>query len=152
MGEEADFPSIFHVLLVFTSAFFAISQYYENRQARLFQEGQKNLVVDFALADSNDGMREVKKKWDDIQVVKPINNHSIIVGLFILFLLYILFFSIGMFGKWFPVVLQYLSIVLVGLGIFLFINWFRMKNQLTKLNGNIETFNILYQTVRKAIP
>jgi hypothetical protein len=159
-----DFPGIFHVLLVFTSAFFAVAQYYENRQSKII-EGEQNRLkgIDFALAHANEGMKDVKKKWDDLQVIKPINNHYIIVILFILLLVYILSFAVGMTGAWCPTentaicsavlnVARVFSVLLFVLAVCLFVNWIRMKNQLQKFRGDIETFNVLYKTVKKAIP
>jgi hypothetical protein len=91
-----------------------------------------------------------------------LNNHFIIINLLILLVLYILFFAIEMAGAWFPGnnaiiciivinTLRVFSIILFVLGVFLFINWLRMKSQLVKFKENIGTFNLLYKTVSKAI-
>lgn len=160
----SEFSVIFNVLLLSTSAFFAVSQYYENRQTRLIEEEQKKLeTYNLSLADSNTGMSDVKHRWDELRVIRPINNNYIIVIVFSLLVIYTFVFAIGMIGGWcageyhlmvcniINHILRFLSIIVFVMGVCLFVNWIKMKNQLEKFTKDIGSFDILYKTVNKAI-
>lgn len=166
-----DASGIFKLLLVLTTALFAIAQYYENRQRESIEREQERIrKLDFTLANTNEGMKEVKKKWDTIQNIDPINNQSIIFPLLFLIVFYILLFVLALLSDWInllfnkdtknlttditnfiSILLKISALVLLVFSIWLLINWNRMKEQLKKFKTEAETIYTLYEAVNKAI-
>lgn len=159
-----DASGIFKLLLVLTSALFAIAQYYENRQRKCIEKEQEKIgKLDFKFAENNEGMKEVKKKWDNIQNIDPINNQYIIFPLLFLIVFYILLFVLALLSDWIiffinsditwliSSLLKISAIFLLVFGVWLLINWNKMNKQLKKFKEETETINNLHEAVTKAI-
>lgn len=164
MYSQIDFTGAFKVLVILTSAFFAVAQYYENRQANYIKDELKTLkAFKFESFISNEGIHEVKKKWENILFEQPINNEIIIIILLALLVSHNILFAAVMVAGWCPQnigdtiysfvfwILRVLSIILIPLGILLVINCKKMSAQKKKFMSDTENFITLYDIVQKAI-
>lgn len=153
----------FQILLLFTSALFAFSQYNENRQTKIIEKEQDKLrEKKFSLADTNEGMRDTRQIWEDIVNFQPSTNYSVVSAMLVLLVLYVVSFTIGTLSiSWCSATesicaavrcaISVFSIVLVILSIVVFFKWWKMNKQLKSFREKVDNFNVLYDTVIKAI-
>lgn len=150
------------MLLVFTSALFAFSQYNENRQTKIIEKEQNTLRDrEFGLADKNEGLQDTKKMWEGIVNFKPSTNHGVAFALMVLLVLYVISFAVGMSASWCSAnnaicaavnhAIRVFSIFLMIMSIVIFIQWWRMNGKLKDFRKKVENFNLVYGTVTKAI-
>lgn len=154
----------FKILIILTSALFAIAQYYESRQRKIIEEGKRRLrTLNFTSAENNEGMRDVKRKWEDIQLAIPINNQIIIYPLLILLVIYIVIFTAYVYSDWTVrilnielvsasiVMLKILLIPLLIASIIMLKNLRKMIMQLSEFERKSENICTLHQAVSKAL-
>jgi hypothetical protein len=150
----AEIASIFKILAVLTSALFAISQYYENRQHKTIEVDQQRIrEIDLSQQDSIKD--SVKNIYEKIMNVTPIHNQAIIVCLFLLICVLILLFFLSLVEVFSLLVLHtiliFYSFIIVILSCWIFINWRRMQNQLTAFKFEVTNFKNLSDAFKKFI-
>lgn len=159
-----DTLGFFKILVILTSALFAMAQYYESRQSKIIEDGRRRLRnLNFTLAENNESMRDIKKKWDEIQLIVPINNQLIIYTLLLLFVAYIAIFGGYAYSDWSMKLFNFgmedasiaiLRILLIPLfisAVLFLINLKKMVTQLSDFEKKAENICALHQAVSKAL-
>lgn len=153
-----DVAGCFKLLAIFTSALFAIAQYYENRQRKTIEHDQRIIMeIDLSQQDNPSALKDsVKSIYDKIMNVKPINNQKIIFCLLLLICFLIFLFVLSLWLDWVPVVISiirgtlriYSAIMLFFAG-WLLLNWMLMQSQMKNFQNSIDNFKTLSDTFKK---
>lgn len=152
-----DIASSFKLLIVLTSALFAIAQYYENNQRKII-ENEQHITRDIDLSQQHATTlrNSVKDIYDSIMNVKPINNQRTIFCLLLLICLLIFLFVLALCSDWFSInvqavrlALKLYSVVTLFFGAWLLVNWLRMQRQMKNFKASVNTFKTLCATFAK---
>lgn len=164
---------IFKILVVLTSAMFAIAQYFDSRQRKFIKDEQDRIwALDYKDAEENPGMQDVKDECDQIQAIEILNNQPIIATLWVLFVFYSFLLALKLILPYvieltilknifdsinfiksdiFIFIIAVMAVALFLVSIWLTFNLKRMKNQLTEFRIRIRNFIHLYEAVSKSI-
>lgn len=157
-----ELAAIFKIILVFTTALFAIAQYFDSRQIKIIST-QKEKVHQANLfgRDQEPELQDLKIIWEEIQLVTPIDNQKIIH-----FLLYSLVFIVFLFAlltttEWLPENIKtltcnfiygllniYIFIVML-VGVKLMIDLQKMNTQQKNFDQKVQNFYLIHNTVKK---
>lgn len=156
-----DFTGSLKILLVLTSALFAVAQYYDTRQKNIVRDLHSRLrKIQFHKDYETDPvMKRIKQWWESIRNEEARDNQWAIYSLFGIFLCITVIFTAGIgakilgngftdtFNAW---ALLITSIVLTFIGIGLLVSLVKMIRQRDDLVGVAEKLEEIYESANSS--
>lgn len=136
-------------LVILNSAFFAIAQYIDKRQADKIKELQ-DIVRPYDLEGNNVYVKKVKILWEDITNEKPHTTYSLIVSYMMAYVLYAFTHMLIQIGYICSYWLVALSICLFISSIWLSVQFILMHTQLKKVKEKTESFTLQHTAWQEA--
>lgn len=160
----ASISGCFKLLLILTSAMFAIAQYYDTRQQKMITQYKDDLWKhELVNADDIIAVKAVKEEFDRLTNIKAEVTQSIIIALWILLFIYsFLLMAILMDPYWFDglripyppkhfLILSISSVYLFLMSCWLTLNLIKMRRQLKIFRNDIEVFKKMCEAIKSAL-
>ncbi len=147
---------VLKLLLGLTAGMFGLAQYYDARQKHYIKDS-KETVQGMNLKEhiKTEKSREFRENWENILNAHPVNNQVIITFLWFISMGYVLIVAFNLFNEMYNFRKNFLidieltltaltlaSWALVGLGVWLSVQLFRMRGQRATIDKDIERLAI----------